>query len=53
TILEKITSGDINNGEFDLVIMSNHRVDLNIKHVLGDVTHKIAKRSSVPVLIVK
>ncbi|HDL0613394.1 universal stress protein, partial [Staphylococcus epidermidis] len=26
---------------------------LNIKHVLGDVTHKIAKRSSVPVLIVK
>ncbi|HDJ3806911.1 TPA: universal stress protein, partial [Staphylococcus aureus] len=23
------------------------------KHVLGDVTHKIAKRSSVPVLIVK
>ncbi|MDH8937502.1 universal stress protein, partial [Staphylococcus epidermidis] len=25
----------------------------NIKHVLGDVTHKIAKRSSVPVLIVK
>ncbi|HHQ2183707.1 universal stress protein, partial [Staphylococcus epidermidis] len=24
-----------------------------IKHVLGDVTHKIAKRSSVPVLIVK
>ena len=30
TILEKITSGDINNGEFDLVIMSNHRVDLNI-----------------------
>ena len=42
-----------NNGEFDLVIMSNHRVDLNIKHVLGDVTHKIAKRSSVPVLIVK
>ncbi|EGQ1432091.1 universal stress protein, partial [Staphylococcus aureus] len=22
-------------------------------HVLGDVTHKIAKRSSVPVLIVK
>ncbi|MDH9208681.1 universal stress protein, partial [Staphylococcus epidermidis] len=34
TILEKITSGDINNGEFDLVIMSNHRVELNIKHVL-------------------
>jgi len=26
---------------------------LNIKYVLGDVTHKIAKRSSVPVLIVK
>ncbi|MDH9208552.1 universal stress protein, partial [Staphylococcus epidermidis] len=25
----------------------------NIKDVLGDVTHKIAKRSSVPVLIVK
>lgn len=53
TILEKITFGDGNKDEFDLVIMSNHRVSLDIKHVLGDVTHKIAKRSSVPVLIVK
>ncbi len=53
TILDKITSGDTDKGEYDLVIMSNHRVSLNIKHVLGDVTHKIAKRSSVPVLIVK
>ena len=53
TILDKITSGDTDKGEYDLVIMSNLRVSLNIKHVLGDVTHKIAKRSSVPVLIVK
>ncbi|HJF22276.1 universal stress protein [Mammaliicoccus lentus] len=53
TILEKINKGDIESGDFDLVIMSNHRVSLNIKHVLGDVTHKIAKRSPVPVLIVK
>ncbi|PTI38927.1 universal stress protein, partial [Staphylococcus succinus] len=48
TILEKI-----NNDEVDLVIMSNHRVNLNIKHILGDVTHKIAKRSPVPVMIIK
>ncbi|RIN23524.1 universal stress protein, partial [Staphylococcus succinus] len=34
-------------------IMSNHRVNLNIKHILGDVTHKIAKRSPVPVMIIK
>lgn len=48
TILEKI-----NNDDVDLVIMSNHRVNLNIKHILGDVTHKIAKRSPVPVMIIK
>lgn len=40
-------------GDFDLVVMSNHRVSIDIKHVLGDVTHKVAKRSPVPVLIVK
>jgi len=53
TILERIQFGDIDVGEFDLVVMSNHRVSIDIKHVLGDVTHKEAKRSPIPVLIVK
>ena len=53
TILERIQFGDIDVGEFDLVVMSNHRVSIDIKHVLGDVTHKVAKRSPIPVLIVK
>ncbi|KRG10818.1 universal stress protein [Staphylococcus sp. NAM3COL9] len=53
TILEKISSGTLENGQFDLIVMSNHRTSLNIKHVLGDVTHKVTKRSPVPVLVVK
>lgn len=53
TILKKIKYGDINTGSFDLIIMSNHRNDLNIKYILGDITHKIAKRSPIPVLIIK
>ena len=35
TILERIQFGDIDVGEFDLVVMSNHRVSIDIKHVLG------------------
>ena len=53
TILERISFGDTDVGDFDLVVMSNHRVSIDIKHVLGDVTHKVAKRSPIPVLIVK
>ena len=53
TILKKISAGTLENGQFDLVVMSNHRISLDIKHVLGDVTHNITKRSPVPVLVVK
>ncbi|AJC95199.1 universal stress protein [Staphylococcus hyicus] len=38
---------------YDIVVMSNKRAEMDIKHVLGHVTHKIAKRVNVPVLIVK
>ncbi|MGV3276416.1 universal stress protein [Staphylococcus hyicus] len=39
--------------DYDIVVMSNKRAEMDIKHVLGHVTHKIAKRVNVPVLIVK
>lgn len=48
TILRKI-----NNNNYDVVVMSNRRAKREIKHVLGQVTHKIAKRSNKPVMIVK
>ncbi len=48
TILRKI-----NNNNYDVVVMSNRRAKREIKHVLGQVTHKIAKRANTPVLIVK
>ncbi|RIL88083.1 universal stress protein, partial [Staphylococcus equorum] len=38
---------------YDIVVMSNKRSEVDIKHVLGHVTHKIAKRVNVPVLIIK
>ncbi|RIO75531.1 universal stress protein, partial [Staphylococcus gallinarum] len=34
---------------YDIVVMSNKRSEVDIKHVLGHVTHKIAKRVNVPV----
>lgn len=39
--------------DYDVVVMSNKRSEIDIKHVLGHVTHKIAKRINIPVLIVK
>ena len=44
---------EINNGNYDVVVMSNKRSRMQIKHVLGHVTHKIAKRVNIPVIIIK
>ncbi|UEX90377.1 universal stress protein [Staphylococcus ratti] len=44
---------EIEGYSYDVVVMSNKRAEVDIKHVLGHVTHKIAKRVNVPVLIVK
>jgi nucleotide-binding universal stress UspA family protein len=43
----------INENDYDVVVMSNKRSRRDIKHVLGHVTHKVAKRVNTPVLIVK
>ncbi|CAD2073010.1 Universal stress protein family protein [Jeotgalicoccus aerolatus] len=44
---------EINNHDYEVVVMSNRRSKRDIKHVLGHVTHKIAKRVNVPVMIIK
>ncbi|QLK86817.1 universal stress protein [Staphylococcus sp. 17KM0847] len=44
---------EVEAGDYDVVVMSNKRSEMDIKHVLGHVTHKIAKRVNIPVLIVK
>lgn len=43
----------INENDYEVVVMSNKRSKRDIKHVLGHVTHKIAKRVNTPVLIIK
>lgn len=44
---------EIKENEYDIVMMSNRRSKREIKHVLGHVTHKIAKRVNTPVMIIK
>ncbi|WP_412518374.1 universal stress protein [Staphylococcus simulans] len=44
---------ELEKNHYDMVVMSNKRSRVEIKHVLGHVTHKVAKRSNTPVLIVK
>ncbi|WP_411842434.1 universal stress protein [Salinicoccus sp. HZC-1] len=44
---------EINENDYEVVVMSNKRSKRDIKHVLGHVTHKIAKRVNTPVLIIK
>jgi len=44
---------EINENDYEIVVMSNKRSKMDIKHVLGHVTHKIAKRVNTPVMIVK
>lgn len=42
-----------NSGKYDIVVVSNHKAEENKKFVLGSVSHKVAKRAHIPVLIVK
>lgn len=44
---------EIKENDYDIVVMSNKRSKRDIKHVLGHVTHKVAKRVNTPVLIIK
>lgn len=44
---------EIKENDYDLIVMSNKRSKRDIKHVLGHVTHKVAKRVNIPVLIIK
>lgn len=44
---------EIEENDYELVVMSNKRSKRDIKHVLGHVTHKVAKRANIPVMIIK
>lgn len=44
---------EINENDYEIVVMSNRRSKMELKHVLGRVTHKIAKRVNTPVMIIK
>lgn len=42
-----------NSGQYDIVVLSNRKAEAAKKFVLGSVSHKVAKRAKIPVLIVK
>ena len=42
-----------NSGKYEIVVLSNRKAEDNKKFVLGSVSHKVAKRATIPVLIVK
>lgn len=44
--------GELENNNYDVVVMSNKRDKANLGNVLGNVTHKVANNSPVPVHIV-
>lgn len=44
---------EANSGKYEIVVLSNRRAEEKKKFVLGSVSHKVAKRASIPVLIVK
>lgn len=44
---------EIEENDYEVIVMSNRRAKRDIKHVLGHVTHKVAKRVNIPVLIIK
>lgn len=44
---------EIESNDYEVVVMSNKRSKRDIKHVLGHVTHKVAKRANIPVMIIK
>ena len=44
--------GELGTNKYDVVVMSNKRDKANLGNVLGNVTHKVANNSPVPVHIV-
>ena len=42
-----------NSGDYEIVVLSNRKAEDTDKMVLGSVSHKVAKRAKIPVLIVK
>ena len=42
-----------NSGKYEIVVLSNRKAEDKKKFVLGSVSHKVAKRATTPVLIVK
>ena len=42
-----------NSGDYDILVVSNRKAQARKKFVLGSVSHKVAKRAHIPVLIVK
>lgn len=42
-----------NSGDYDILVVSNRKAQEKKKFVLGSVSHKVAKRALIPVLIVK
>ncbi|MCG7338457.1 universal stress protein [Staphylococcus sp. ACRSN] len=42
-----------NSGKYEIVVLSNRKAEDKKKFVLGSVSHKVAKRAHIPVLIVK
>lgn len=44
---------EANSGKYEIVVLSNRKAEDKKKIVLGSVSHKVAKRAHIPVLIVK
>ena len=44
---------EANSGKYEIVVLSNRKAEDKKKFVLGSVSHKVAKRARIPVLIVK
>lgn len=40
-------------GDYDVIVMSNKRPKPTLKNILGNVTHIVANRAEIPVLIIK
>ncbi|OEL04439.1 universal stress protein [Staphylococcus succinus] len=44
---------EIEENNYEMIVMSNKRSKPELKNVLGNVTHKIANNANIPVLIIK
>ncbi|MDW3941083.1 universal stress protein [Staphylococcus saprophyticus] len=44
---------EANSGKYEIVVLSNRKAEDKKKFVLGSVSHKVAKRAHIPILIVK